>query len=127
MPKKPKRPCSYPKCPKLTDGRFCMEHQRQEYKRYDKYERNPESRKRYGRAWREIRNRYVKAHPFCELCFERGVLIEVEEVHHKQPLSKGGTNDVENLISLCRSCHAKMHVLDDSRWHKKKGRGSSHL
>ncbi|MCR1954151.1 HNH endonuclease, partial [Clostridioides mangenotii] len=23
MPKKPKRPCSYPGCPELTDGRFC--------------------------------------------------------------------------------------------------------
>ena len=38
MPKKPKRPCSYPGCPKLTDGRFCEEHQRQENKRYEKYD-----------------------------------------------------------------------------------------
>ena len=28
MPRKPKRPCSYPGCPKLTDGRFCEEHQK---------------------------------------------------------------------------------------------------
>ena len=26
MPRKPKRPCSYPGCPNLTDGRFCEEH-----------------------------------------------------------------------------------------------------
>lgn len=26
MPKKPKRPCSYPGCPELTDRRFCEEH-----------------------------------------------------------------------------------------------------
>ena len=37
MPTKPKRPCSYPGCPKLTDGRFCEEHAKTEAKRYEKY------------------------------------------------------------------------------------------
>lgn len=26
MPKKQKRPCSYPGCPELTDGRYCEKH-----------------------------------------------------------------------------------------------------
>ena len=26
MPRKPKHPCHYPGCPKLTDNRFCEEH-----------------------------------------------------------------------------------------------------
>ena len=39
MPRKPKRPCSYPGCPKLTDGRFCEEHQKLENQRYEKYDR----------------------------------------------------------------------------------------
>ena len=38
MPRKPKRPCSYPGCPNLTDGRFCPEHEKKEAKRYEKYE-----------------------------------------------------------------------------------------
>lgn len=46
MPKKPKRPCSYPGCPKLTDGRFCEEHAKLEAKRYEKYDRDPETRRR---------------------------------------------------------------------------------
>jgi len=29
MPRKPKRPCSFPGCPELTDGRYCDMHQRQ--------------------------------------------------------------------------------------------------
>ena len=41
MPRKPKRPCSYPGCPKLTDGRFCEEHQKLENQRYEKYDRDP--------------------------------------------------------------------------------------
>ena len=28
MPCKPKRPCAYPGCPELTDGRYCAEHQK---------------------------------------------------------------------------------------------------
>ena len=49
MPKKPKRPCSYPGCPNLTDSRFCLEHEKKENKRYEQYERSPEIKKRYGR------------------------------------------------------------------------------
>ena len=38
MPRKPKRPCSYPGCPRLTDGRYCEEHAKLEAKRYEKYD-----------------------------------------------------------------------------------------
>lgn len=39
MPRKPKRPCSYPGCPELTDRRFCEEHAKKEAARYEKYDR----------------------------------------------------------------------------------------
>ena len=61
MPRKPKRPCSYPGCPKLTDGRFCEEHQKLENQRYEKYDRDPAAKRRYGRAWKRIRDRYMNA------------------------------------------------------------------
>ena len=121
MPSKPKKPCSYPNCPKLTYGRYCEEHQRLENKRYEKYGRQYAIHQRYGRAWQRIRENYVKTHPYCELCFQDGIMKLVEEVHHKVPLSKGGTHDTENLISLCKSCHSKIHAKDGSRWNKKKG------
>ena len=72
MPKKPKRPCSYPGCPKLTDGRFCEEHAKAEAKRYEKYNRDPAVRCRYGRAWKRIRDSYVQQHPLCEMCQKDG-------------------------------------------------------
>lgn len=53
---------------------------------------------------------YVKEHPFCELCFEKGILVPVDEVHHKLPLSEGGTHERSNLVALCKSCHAKIHA-----------------
>lgn len=118
MPVKPKRACSHPMCPNLTQGRFCDEHQRQENKRYEKYDRDPIVRKRYNGQWRKIRTRYVKAHPYCELCFKDGRMTLVEEVHHKVPLSQGGTHDEKNLISLCQSCHAHIHAKDGSQRQK---------
>ena len=109
MPRKPKRPCSYPGCPKLTDGRFCEEHAKVEAKRYEKYDRNPDTRRRYSRAWKRIRDRYISQYPLCEQCEKDGKIVPAAEVHHKIPISQGGTHARENLMSLCRSCHTKIH------------------
>ena len=119
MPRKPKRPCSYPGCPKLTDGRFCEEHKKQENRRYEKYDRDPAVHRRYGRAWKRIRDRYVSQHPLCEKCLEHGKLTMTEEVHHKLPLSEGGIHAQSNLIALCQSCHSKIHAERGDRWHNK--------
>lgn len=106
MPRKPKRPCSFPGCPELTDGRYCDMHQRQMDAYYNKYERDPQTRKRYGRRWKRIRDRYISEHPLCEECQKYGRLTPAEEVHHIIPLSKGGTNADNNLMSLCKQCHS---------------------
>ena len=117
MPRKPKRPCSFPGCPNLTDGRYCKEHEKQENKRYEKYDRDPAVRRRYGRAWKRIRDSYISQHPLCEECEKNGKLIRAEEVHHKKPLSEGGTHARENLIALCKECHARTHAESGDRWH----------
>ncbi len=119
MPYKPKRPCSHPGCPNLTHGRYCEEHQKQENARYEKYDRDPAVRRRYGRAWSRIRASYVKEYPFCEKCFGCGIIVPVEEVHHIVPLSEGGSHARDNLISLCKSCHSRIHAERGDRWHNK--------
>ena len=122
MPYKPKRPCSYPGCPHLTNGRFCEEHQRQENKRYEKYDRSPEMKKRYGIAWKRIRDRHIAQHPLCEVCKRNGNLTPAEEVHHIVPLSQGGTNDITNLMSLCKECHSEITAREGGRWTRKNRR-----
>lgn len=119
MPKKPKRPCSHPGCPKLTDGRFCEEHQRQENQRYEKYSRDPVTKSRYGRAWKRIRDRHAAQHPLCEMCLKNGKVTPTEEVHHIVPLSRGGTHASDNLMSLCKSCHSEITARDGDRWGKR--------
>jgi len=109
MPRKPKRPCAYPGCPNLTDGQYCEEHRKQVDRSYNKYTRSPDVHKKYGRAWKRIRDRYVLEHPYCERCFAEGIITPVDEVHHIVPVSKGGTHERSNLMSLCQSCHNKIH------------------
>jgi 5-methylcytosine-specific restriction protein A len=108
MPRKPKSPCSFPGCPKLTEGSYCEDHHKTMNRNYNKYQRDPESNKRYGRSWKRIRDRYIKTHPLCEECEKQGRLTPVEEVHHIIPLSRGGGNETSNLMSLCGSCHRKI-------------------
>lgn len=110
MPHKPKKPCAYPNCPNLTDGTYCEEHKKEIRERYDKYSRSVNYKKKYGHEWVKIRAVYVSEHPLCEMCLKDGKVTPVEEVHHILPVSRGGTNDTENLMSLCRSCHNKIHI-----------------
>ena len=116
MPRKPKRPCSFPGCSKLVDGRYCEEHKKLINQQYNRYSRDPETSKRYGRLWRRIRYEYIKNHPLCEECKRKGKLTPTEEVHHIIPLAKGGTHDDENLMALCKSCHSSITAQEGGRW-----------
>lgn len=116
MPRKPKRPCSHPGCPELVEGRFCIQHEKEENKRYEKYGRDPASKRRYGRAWKRIRDSYVAEHPLCEACLKSGKYTKTQEVHHILPLSCGGSHERSNLMALCKSCHSAITAKDGGRW-----------
>lgn len=120
MPYKPKHPCSYPGCPKLTSERYCDEHKKLITSLYNKYERNPEHKKRYGNNWSRIRNAYFKEHPYCEICRQNGKMTKGEQVHHIKPIAEGGSNEWSNLMTLCRSCHSRLHAERGDRWKTKK-------
>ena len=115
MPYRPKKPCSHPGCPELVTGRFCEAHAKQDARECEKYRRDPGTRKRYGRAWRRIRNRYIAAHPLCEECKRAGRITPAQEVHHIIPLSEGGTHAETNLMALCRPCHSGITLGENNR------------
>ncbi|HOT60454.1 MAG TPA: HNH endonuclease signature motif containing protein [Spirochaetales bacterium] len=110
MPYKAKKPCAYPGCAKLATGRYCEEHQKQETKRYNRYDRDPDSNKRYGRTWKQIRAAFLSANPLCVMCKEDGRLTPATLAHHKVKLTDGGTNDWENMMALCQECHSRLHA-----------------
>ena len=115
MPRKPLKPCAHPGCPKLVDGRFCPAHDKQDMREYNRYRRDPETRKRYGGAWRKIRARYIAKHPLCEWCETAGRITPAREIHHILPLSEGGTHVEENLMALCTACHSGITLAENNR------------
>ncbi|MDZ3745338.1 HNH endonuclease [Pseudoglutamicibacter cumminsii] len=116
VPRKPKRPCSQPGCPELTDHRFCPAHARAEDERYRTYQRDPAINKRYDHRRRKIRNAYIQAHPLCEQCQTQGRVTPAQEVDHIVPLEDGGTHDEANLQALCKPCHSSKIARGNDRW-----------
>jgi 5-methylcytosine-specific restriction protein A len=115
MPYKPKKPCAFPGCRELTATRFCPTHAKQDAREYERYRRDPATRKRYSHEWRRIRNWYISQHPLCERCDAAGRITPAQEVHHIRPLSQGGTHDESNLMALCSSCHSGITLAENNR------------
>ncbi|GHV27310.1 restriction endonuclease [Clostridia bacterium] len=116
MPYKPKRACSSPGCPNLTAGNLCEQHSKQEAARYERFQRDPDTAKRYNYTWRKIRAAYITAHPLCTQCLRDGLLTPAQEVHHIKPLAQGGTHETDNLMALCTSCHSRITAQSGDRW-----------
>lgn len=122
MPCKLKKPCKYPGCPKLTSETYCDYHKKRVSKDYENnYRDQAVHRQRYGVAWQKIRKMFVAKNPFCEECLKNNKFVPVQEVHHKIPLSQGGTNDFSNLQSLCKTCHNRISYQMGDRFGKNKG------
>ena len=54
---------------------------------------------------------YIVPKHKCEKCSSRKHLTH----HHKLPVSKGGTDDPNNIQVLCRDCHNFIHNIKPNR------------
>lgn len=60
----------------------------------------------YDQQFRENKPLVLARDDFtCQQCGEKTDLLDI---HHIIPLKRSGTNSVNNLIALCRSCHKKI-------------------
>lgn len=61
----------------------------------------------YPADWDEKRRKACKiAKGTCSYCFEKGLTLHT---HHMIPLSKGGSNELNNLVCICIKCHSVLH------------------
>lgn len=61
----------------------------------------------YGRAWDRLRAQALKRDGYlCQPCLAMGRPTAATQVDHMRPKAKGGTDDLENLQSICGPCHA---------------------
>ena len=58
--------------------------------------------------WKRIRLQHLSTHPLCELCDENDKVIIATVVDHIQQRIHGGSDNYDNLRSLCKSCHEKV-------------------
>ncbi|MGG0577518.1 HNH endonuclease signature motif containing protein [Priestia aryabhattai] len=60
----------------------------------------------------------------CQLCEEEAPFSDKQgnpflEVHHIKYLSKGGKDEIGNVVALCPNCHRRIHILEDTEDFKK--------
>lgn len=61
----------------------------------------------YPPDWDDIRKKILQRDGYrCQRCGRTDTELHV---HHIVPLSKGGSSDPSNLITLCRECHESIH------------------
>lgn len=117
MPRRAARPCKAPGCPNLVRGQgaYCEEHSKQQKTKSDA-QRGTAAQRGYGARWRRLRKMFLAENPLCADPFgvhaERGETVAASQVDHIVAKSRGGTDDWDNLQSLCRSCHDRKTKLE---------------
>ena len=75
-----------------------------------------------SREWANLRVAKFRANPLCELCLAEGIIQSTQAIHHKHPIEDSSTMDEmrkwafmwDNLQSVCRYHHAKIHQENGS-------------
>ena len=71
---------------------------------------------RGGRPWRRKRERILQRDNYlCVPCSKQHKITIAKEVDHILPLAKGGTDDDENLQSICIPCHEAKTLRDEGK------------
>ena len=74
-----------------------------------------ESNKFYhSTEWKKVRTIVLNSNPFCVECGR-----PADTVDHKVAIKNGGAKlDLENLQSMCKSCHNIKENQEGNRWNK---------
>lgn len=129
MPVSAPKPCRHPACGKLVSdgGGYCPAHKRPAPGSFADPNRGTRHERGYGSKWDKIRERIIKRdNGLCQECLRQGRLTQVGHkkfsyyCDHIIPKEEGGTDDDDNLQSLCRSCHTAKTDREKNR-----GRGVS--
>lgn len=69
----------------------------------------------YDHRWVKTRARILKRDFYlCQPCLAKGRPTQATEVDHIKARSKGGTDNDENLQSICHDCHVDKTMAESS-------------
>lgn len=116
MPPKPLRECKVRGCRKLTRKGYCHTHvdgKQHETKYYNKYIRDKHSTSFYkSKEWKQTRQLVLMRDNYlCQSCLKQDRVVPAVMVHHIVELKQDWNKrlDLNNLESMCNSCHNKVH------------------
>ena len=92
----------------LAQPGYCPPHQPLVHRDYGRARRGFDAEVGFyqSRQWRLVRAAFLREHPLCGACSERGGLVPARVVDHVVPVKDGGARfDRANLQPLCVSCH----------------------
>jgi len=107
MPLRPPTVCSTPGCYAVVLGGKgkCHKHKKAVGWESDR-NRGTRQQRGYGKEWYRVRDlRMGMDKGLCQPCLRKGKFTAATEVDHRVPKSQGGTDDIDNLESICRACH----------------------
>lgn len=74
-------------------------------------------------AWKRVRDAAIRRDAYlCVDCMKKNKLMPAEEVHHIIELTPDNIHDpkialnLDNLVSLCKECHAARHGARERRY-----------
>jgi 5-methylcytosine-specific restriction enzyme A len=127
MPSRPKKPCSVPGCPNLTQGRYCEQHKHKEqqdkaerHRYYDEHIRDRKAREFYhSKEWQRVRQAaLMRDNYLCQDCLEEKRITPADVVDHIKPVRWFWHLRLElsNTRSLCHAHHNKKTAEDKKKY-----------
>ncbi|WP_209660476.1 HNH endonuclease signature motif containing protein [Acetoanaerobium pronyense] len=120
-------------CNNIVDlsEKYCKKHKhveelekKQRNKFYDNKTRDDKFTKFYkSKAWTKTRQvRLIKDSKLCQDCLSEKKITIADTVHHIIEVKDNWAKrfDIDNLISLCHSCHNKRHKKGERIWKQRK-------
>lgn len=117
------KPCRHPGCSALvSDGSGRCEKHRVARGSFADRSRGSRHERGYGTEWDKRRERILQRdNGLCQECLRHGRVTGVGGkpysafVDHIIPKAEGGTDDDENLQTLCRTCHTAKTDIEKNR------------
>ncbi|TVT77629.1 HNH endonuclease [Acinetobacter colistiniresistens] len=115
------RPCRQYGCPNVVKLRsqngYCNNHESMRSNWNKRPQRAGSTTERgYGHAWRKLREKVLQRDGYlCVNHYAKGEIVEATDVDHIVSKEKGGTDELDNLQSLCAQCHQEKTAKEDSK------------
>lgn len=110
--------CLKPGCHALisASARYCDKHVNYASRAYDRIRMHRQLTRDYrlfyqSKSWRELRALKLSKNPLCESCLQDDTYTIATDVHHVKDVFTHPKDKLklENLKSLCKSCHERIH------------------